>query len=46
MEQQQEKQSFPGQETGVIRVLIKQSEHEESLESCLDLFDEELNEDS
>lgn len=46
MEQQQEKQLFPGQETGIIRVLIKQSEHEESFQLSFELFDEEQNEDS
>lgn len=43
MEQQE---LFPGQEIGIIRVLIKQSEHEESYQLLFDLFDEELIEDS
>jgi len=43
MEQQQDKKPFPGQETGIIRVLIKRSEHEESVQLSFDLFDEEPN---
>ncbi|WP_154676005.1 hypothetical protein [Bacillus dakarensis] len=46
MEQKHINHPFPGQETGIIRILIKQSEHEESFQLSLDLFDEEQNEDS
>jgi len=41
MEQQQIMQPFPGQATGIIRVLIKRFEDEESVQLSFDLFDDE-----
>ena len=46
MERQQDQPRFPGQETGIIRVLIKQSEQEASYQIGFELFDEEQNDDS
>jgi len=45
MEQKQDKELFPGQKKGLIRVFIKRSEQEESSQLSFYLFDDEPNDD-